>query len=154
MGGTAATGHEGHGATQTPAKKPAPRQVFTQPVQSVFDNYIRVQSTLANDSVEGIPTAAAAISKAVRGDSMKKLPATLAEQADALGKAKDLASARAAYKTLSDSLLAYLQTQKVPAGSYYVAYCPMAKASWIQSQKVVVNPYMGKSMIHCGKIQS
>jgi hypothetical protein len=49
---------------------------------------------------------------------------------------------------------AHLKEQKVPAGSYYVAYCPMAKASWLQTSKTILNPYMGTSMVHCGQIKS
>ena len=85
---------------------------------------------------------------------MKMLPGKVAEQAEALAKAQNLASARAVFKGLSESLINYLKTQKVPAGSYYVAYCPMAKASWLQTDTTIVNPYMGKAMVHCGQIQS
>ncbi len=141
---------EGHDVTRTSAA----RAVFAQPVQSVFDNYIRVQGVLAQDSLEGVSTRAGAMAKAIRGDSMKTLPAKVAEQAEALGQAKDLEGARAAFKVLSESLISYLKGQKVPAGSYYVAYCPMAKASWVQAGKTIVNPYMGKGMVHCGEIKS
>jgi len=30
----------------------------------------------------------------------------------------------------------------------------MAKASWLQTGKTILNPYMGASMLHCGKIKS
>ena len=64
-----------------------------------------------------------------------------------------LAAAREAFKTLSDSLIQYLNAQKIPAGTYYVAYCPMAKASWVQTDKTIMNPSMGKGMLHCGQIK-
>ncbi len=152
---SATAGHEAHAnAPAVSAQTTAPRQVFMQPVQSVFDNYIKIQGTLAQDSIEGISATSTAIARAVRSDSMKMLSPKIAEQADALAQAKDLESARAAFKALSESLIGYLKTQKVPAGSYYVAYCPMAKASWLQTDKTIVNPYMGKSMIHCGQIKT
>lgn len=157
MGGASgASGHEGHGTSQTAAsaQASAPRHVFQQPVQSVFDNYIKVQGALAQDSVEGLATTAGAMAKSIRADSAKALSVQVAQQADALAQAKDLDAARAAFKPLSESLIAYLKAQKVPAGSYYVAYCPMAKASWLQTDKTIINPYMGKSMIHCGQIRS
>jgi hypothetical protein len=31
-----------------------------------------------------------------------------------------------------------------------VAYCPMAKRSWIQKEDAIRNPYYGKSMLTCG----
>jgi hypothetical protein len=156
MAGHAASGgHEGHGVAQATGlgQTSTPRQVFMQPVQSVFDNYIKVQGALAQDSLEGIGGTAGAMAKAIRGDSMKMLSPKIAEQAEALGQAMDLETARVAFKALSESLIAYLKEQKVPAGTYYVAYCPMAKASWLQTDRTIMNPYMGKGMIHCGQIK-
>ena len=158
MGQTADPGgHEGHGRMQAATasnQDSTPRKVFMAPVQSVYDNYITVQGALAQDSLKGVSTAATAMAKAIQADSMKRLSPKVAQQAEALAQAKDLATARDAFKSLSDSLIQHLKEQKVPAGSYYVAYCPMAKASWLQTDKTIMNPYMGKGMIHCGQIKS
>ncbi len=129
-------------------------KVFAKPVQAVYDNYIAVQSALANDSLEGVTAAAAAMSKSVQADPKKTLSPKVAQQAEALAKAKDLAGARDAFKKLSDSLIEHLATQKIAAGIYHVGYCPMAKASWIQTEKTVLNPYMGSSMLHCGQLKT
>jgi hypothetical protein len=131
-----------------------PLRTFMEPVQSVFDNYIKIEGALAQDSVEGVAAAATSIGKAVRGDSMKMLSPRVAEQAEALAQAKDLASARAAFKPLSESLIRYVRGRKAAEGAYHEVYCPMAKASWLQTDKSVRNPYMGKAMIHCGVIKS
>ena len=158
MGQTAgAGGQEGHGIMQAvaPSKQDSsPRKVFMAPVQSVYDNYIRVQGALAQDSLKGVSTAATGMAKAIQGDSMKMLSPKVAQQAETLAKAQDLATARDAFKSLSDSLIQYLKDQEVPAGSYYVAYCPMAKASWLQTGKTILNPCMGTSMVHCGQIKT
>ena len=158
MGQTAGPGgHEGHGRMQAATasnQDSTPRKVFMAPVQSVYDNYITVQGALAQDSLKGVSTAATAMAKAIQADSMKRLSPKVTQQAEALAQAKDLATARDAFKSLSDSLIQHLKEQKVPAGSYYVAYCPMAKASWLQTDKTIMNPYMGKGMIHCGQIKS
>lgn len=130
------------------------KSVFMQPVQSVFDNYNSIQGTLAQDSLEGVAKTAAAMAKAIRGNSMKMLPATVGQQVEALSKANDLQAARAAFRGLSESLIQYLKDQKVPPGSYYEVYCPMAGASWLQTDTTVMNPYLGKGMIHCGQIKS
>lgn len=157
MGGTArAGGHEGHGAGQdaTAGQSSAPKAVFAQPVQAVFDSYITIQGALAQDSLKGVSSAATAMAKAIQGDSKQTPSPKVAQQTQALANAKDLETARDAFKSLSDSLIQYLKDQKVPAGAYYVAYCPMAKASWLQTDKSIMNPYMGKGMIHCGQIKS
>ena len=158
MDSTAATGgHEGHAGMQATAvnsPSSAPVKVFMEPVQSVYNNYITVPGALAQDSLKGVSTAATAMAQAIAGDSMKMLSPKVAEQAASLAKAKDIATAREAFKSLSDSLIQYLAQQKVPAGVYHVAYCPMAKASWLQTSKTVLNPYMGPSMVHCGQLKS
>jgi hypothetical protein len=158
MGGMSATGgHEGHAGMQGAAaadSNPSAAKLFTEPVQAVYDNYITVQGALAKDSLKGVSTAAAAMSKAIQGDSTKALSTKVAHQVEALSKAKDLASARDAFKNLSDSLIEHLASQKIPAGIYHVAYCPMAKASWLQTSKTVLNPYMGPSMVHCGQLKT
>jgi uncharacterized protein DUF3347 len=123
-----------------------------EPVKSVFDDYLTIQSALAKDSIDGIAASASAISKAIRGDSMKMLSPEIAAQADALTNAKDLASAREAFKPLSKSLIAYLNANNV-SGVYVEVYCPMAKASWLQKGDKIDNPYLGSSMRSCGQIQ-
>jgi len=152
MGG--AGGHAGHGATAATTDTAPVKPVFQQPVQSVFDNYIKVQGALVQDSIEGLSTAGTAMAKAIQADSNHALPAKVADQAAALGKAKDLETARDAFKSLSDSLIEFTKGQKAATGTYHVAYCPMAKASWLQTGKTVMNPYMGKSMPHCGQLKT
>lgn len=157
MGATAqAGGHEGHSAGQTAtAGQSAPRKAtFAQPVQVVFDGYITIQGALAQDSLKGVSATATAMAKAIQGDSKQMLSPEVARETVALANAKDLATARGAFKSLSDSLIQYLKDQKIPAGKYYVAYCPMAQRSWLQADKTIMNPYLGKGMLHCGQIQS
>jgi len=125
-----------------------------QPVQSVFNHYTTVQIALVQDSLTGIPDAARAMAKAITGDASKLLSVKVAQQAETLARAKNLETARQAFKPLSESLIQYLKDPKTPASGYYEAYCPMAKASWLQTDKTVLNPYMGKSMVHCGSVKS
>jgi Cu(I)/Ag(I) efflux system membrane fusion protein len=158
MGGTdmASGAHAGHSGAPIAGvpQSPASRAVFMPPVQSVYDGYIQVQRALAEDSLEGISGTAVAMVKAIQGDSAKMLPAKLGQEVEALSKAKDLEAARAAFKPLSASLIQYLKDQKGPSGTYHEVYCPMAKASWLQTAKTIMNPYMGKEMIHCGEFKS
>ena len=136
--------------TATDAKHP----ILAEPAQSVFDGYVKIQSGLAQDSFATVQENAANLVKALQTDSAKALPTKLSEQATALANAKDLASAREAFKPFSRSLIDFLKTQNLPAGAYYEVYCPMADASWVQTDKTVANPYFGKAMLHCGQIKS
>lgn len=125
-----------------------------EPVKSVYDHYLKIQSELAKDSLKGVEEQASAIAKAVLGDDMKMLSPDVARQAETLAKAKDLKAAREAFKPLSASLIKYLADHKTGKGVYHEAYCPMAKASWLQTEKEIKNPYYGKSMLDCGTLKN
>jgi hypothetical protein len=131
----------------------ADNPALMQPVKSVYNHYLKIQNDLANDSLKGVPEEADAIAKAVQGDSMKMLPETVAKQAEVLAKASDLKSARGAFKPLSDSLIKYLAAHHAK-DDYVEVYCPMAKASWLQANKNVNNPYLGQEMPTCGEIKN
>lgn len=133
-----------------PALRAGDNAARMEPVKSVYDHYLKIQDSLASDSLNGVAGNANAIAKAVEGDSMKMLPEAVATQAEVLAKASDLNSARSAFKPLSNSLIKYLGDHNVPAGTYRVAYCPMARASWLQSDTSIRNPYFGRGMLTCG----
>lgn len=125
-----------------------------EPVKSVYVHYLAIQKELAKDALKGVDEHANAIAKAVRGDDMKMLPMDVARQAETLAKAEGLKATREAFKPLSASLVKYLADNKAAKGVYHEAYCPMAKASWLQTEKEVKNPYMGKAMLSCGELKN
>ena len=125
-----------------------------EPIKSVLDHYLMIQTELAKDSLKGVDEHANAIGKAVAGDEMKMLSPDVAKQAETLAKAKDLKAAREAFKPLSTSLIKYLADSKAGKGTYHEAYCPMVKASWLQKETQIRNPYMGKEMLTCGTLKN
>src|SRR5438132_11046816 len=125
-----------------------------EPVKSILNHYLTIQTELAKDSVKGVDEHANAIAKAVKGDEMKMLSPEVAKQAETLAAAKNIKQARDAFKPLSGSLVKYLADNKAGKGVYHEAYCPMAKAGWLQTEKEVRNPYYGKSMLDCGTLKN
>jgi Cu(I)/Ag(I) efflux system membrane fusion protein len=125
-----------------------------EPVKSVLDHYLTIQTNLANDSIKGVDQEALALAKAAKADAMKMLPPEVAKQAETLARAKDLKAAREAFKPLSVSLIKYLAEHKAGRGTYHEVYCPMAEASWLQTGKDIRNPYMGKEMLDCGELKN
>jgi len=144
------TGHQ-HGGTADGAARAHASTALAEPAKSVFGRYLQIQKALASDSLAGVAENAAVIAGDVRGDTMKMLPAAVAQQADALARAKDLAAAREAFKPLSRSLVGYVTTYKL-TGQFVVVHCSMAKGSWLQADRSVANPYYGASMLTCGEI--
>ena len=134
--------------------KAANESALMEPVKSVYDHYVKIQTALASDSTKDVAANATAIAKAVRSDSMKMLSPKVAQQAEALAKAASLETEREAFKPLSQSLIEYLAANPAAAAQFVEGYCPMAKAGWLQTSTPVNNPYMGKSMLRCGELKS
>ena len=91
----------------------ADEKALMQPVKSVLDHYLMIQTELAKDSLKGVDEDANAFAKAVKADEMKMLSPDVAKQAETL-----------------------------------------AKASWLQKETDIKNPYMGKSMLTCGTLKN
>ncbi|MBI5686724.1 MAG: DUF3347 domain-containing protein [Verrucomicrobia bacterium] len=127
-------------------------QAAAGPTTPILVNYDTIQVSLADDSLRGVAEAAGAIAKLAAADPTKTVPADLAAQAGSLARAKDLAEARESFKQLSASLIGFLERQKVGTG-HLVVYCDMAKASWLQREPSVRNPYFGKAMLKCGEVR-
>jgi hypothetical protein len=125
---------------------------LTAPVKSVYDDYLKIQASLANDSMDRVAENADAIVKAIHADA-NVLPKEIASEAEVVAKASDLTAARTAFKPLSSSLVQYLADHHAK-DAYVQVYCSMAKANWLQADKNVKNPYLGQAMSGCGEIQN
>ena len=73
----------------TASVRAADNPALMEPVKSVLDHYLAIQSELAKDSVKGLDEHANAIAKAVKGDGMKMLSPDVAKQAETLAKKLD-----------------------------------------------------------------
>lgn len=127
--------------------------VLREPVKTVLDHYLKIQQALADDSTNGVSAHATAISQAVKADKAKILFPEVAGAADEMAGAPDLAGVREAFKDLSQALIKYLSDKNAQTGKFDEAYCPMANAYWLQTNKDIANPYLGHSMPGCGQIK-
>ncbi len=84
------------------------------------------------------------------GKAAQELLPELTAAATELSSAKDIKAVRDAFYSLSKPLVRYrsLLSGDQPA----VAYCPMAKRSWLQPGTKLGNPYYGQSMPTCGEV--
>ncbi|MCA9713478.1 MAG: DUF3347 domain-containing protein [Myxococcales bacterium] len=114
--------------------------------------YLEIQTTLARDSVDGLPTLSAQVITAADGLSGPGVDAIVAGAGRTA--AADIATARAGFKKMSYGLLAHINSTPALKDGNEVVFCPMAfnndGAHWIQKQGEVTNPYHGKMMLHCG----
>ncbi len=121
------------------------------PIQSVTTPYIQIHDALAKDSLDGVSAAASALGKAAQSD--KTFPNELSQEAQALAQAKDLDTARDAFKPLSETLIKALGNDQISSTGLVEAYCPMKQAHWLQTSSTVSNPF-GTSMATCGSTVS
>lgn len=146
------SGHKAHAAKTNAAAIQLP-----EPAKTVFGNYLKIQTVLAQDFIQtlhdttALKDRALAIATSVRHDSAKTFPDAVAQQADTLASATDLKAARQAFKPLSQSLIQYVSKNPALIGTYRQVHCSMANADWLQTDSIVSNPYMGKAMMRCGE---
>lgn len=117
-------------------------QLFANP--ALFTKYETVRQGLLKNSLQDVRKSAAKLS----ADATKAKQAEIAKAAGAVAKSDDLKKAREAFGVLSDEMikLRASTTGDRPA----VAYCPMAKKSWLQSKSLAIaNPYE-PTMKECG----
>ncbi len=111
--------------------------------------YLHIQTALAGDSIEGVAAAAEAIAGAAAelGDA----GAAIVTAARAVALADDLKKARATFGLLSNAVIGYARGAGL--GELRLAFCPMARKSWIQEDGVIANPYHGSEMLTCGSFR-
>lgn len=128
-------------------------------VAESFASYEKIRSHLAEDKLEGVSKEAerlAKFSERAADRAQETLKARFEAAAKAAGKvqaAKDLAQARLGFGEISREFVEILRADPTLARGRYVYRCPMVKkgyALWVQTEKAVSNPYMGKAMVTCG----
>jgi len=112
----------------------------------VVDPYLKIQTALAGDSLDGVAAGAAAVATAAA--KLGAAGAPVAEAATRMGAASDIKAARTLFMDLSETLIK--AAGESLASDVRIAYCPMVKKHWLQTDKEIRNPYYGSSMLTCG----
>ena len=129
-------------------------------VDAMVASYLDLRQLLANDQLDGMSEELAEISQAAQpltdsGDAqVRTLAKDIAERAAA--QPGDLEKAREMFGTVSTAMIDLVKVvppSDTVAETLYVAYCPMAKASWLQATDQLANPYMGQKMLKCGEVR-
>ena len=122
-------------------------------LKPIVDPYLRIQLALNADSLGDSRNDARSI-----GAEAAKFGASGAAIAAASGefqKAADLGTARTAFARLGDAIMIYAQESGATIGDEIkVAYCPMVQKYWLQKGEKIQNPYYGKAMSDCGRINA
>lgn len=130
-------------------------------VEELMEQYLEVQQALAADDFDKTQAAATQYTKIVNLQpalNMKPAIIKIKRAGSKLRKAGDLEHARVAFQKLSTEMQSLVQDVGIKRHTFlYVARCPMAFGHeggyWIQASTVISNPYLGASMLYCGKVE-
>ena len=134
--------------------------------EKVVHRYETARLSLINDTTDGVSDRAQEIVvlldalvadfsaqkagiDAAHSEDVRSLLPLLRKAAVALAEASDLTDARDAFYELSKPLVRWRKVAVVELPA--LAYCPMAKRSWLQPKGELGNPYYGQSMLTCGE---
>jgi len=124
----------------------------SQMPRSIVDPYLKIQSALADDSIDGVKANAGNIATAATSLGAPVMKIDMA--AVQLTEAADLQSARDRFGALSEAIDAYMTGLKLKApDGVRVAVCPMVQKPWLQEGDTIANPYYGKEMPTCGNFR-
>jgi hypothetical protein len=120
----------------------------TADTKAIVSSYLAIQDQLASDKFDKVKAPAQEI--AAQASKLGESGTAMVTAARAVEEAADLEAVRKAFGPLSDAVIAATKGQ---LGDAKVAFCPMAKASWLQKEGTIRNPYYGASMLTCGEFK-
>ncbi|MBO9563046.1 MAG: DUF3347 domain-containing protein [Niastella sp.] len=163
------------GKDETPREKQKPVAIadntsaFNQSYDQLLNAYYAVKDALvASDTAKATAAAQQLIGASdglkvneIQGDSTgmiketaKSYTANISTTAKALADGKTLDDKRKQFEMIADGLWQLTRTVKYDGQKVYWQYCPMAfndkGAYWMSDTAVVLNPYFGDQMLHCG----
>ncbi len=141
------------------ASRAAHETEFDTAMKPLLDEYLRIQTSLAADSTEGVADAVRKIEGLARKldpakaaaehrEHYENIPERIISACGMFSDPTDISSTREAFQVLSQPVSMWVSMAK-PEGEH-VMYCSMKKAGWVQRGSEVANPYYGAAMLRCG----
>ena len=160
---------------EKPREKPKPLSIaentstFNQSYAQLLNAYYAVKDALvASDTAKATAAANTLVGASdslkvneIQGDTTgmiketaKSFTANISTTAKLLAEGKTLEEKRKQFEVIADALWSLTRTVKYDGQKIYWQYCPMAfndkGAYWMSNDSVIMNPYFGNEMLHCG----
>ncbi len=130
-----------------------PAEVTETTKQGVITDYMALKDAFVQTAVDAAKEAASKLVESLKEEDMDEVTINAASM---IMISDDVEEQRAAFKTLTDNMVAKIKSGDKEAG-VYVQYCPMAfdneGAIWMSLSEEIRNPYFGDKMLKCGKVQ-
>ncbi|MEX0988647.1 MAG: efflux RND transporter periplasmic adaptor subunit, partial [Bacteroidales bacterium] len=175
-GGVKMTGHD-HGSgtpmeMETTTQEPVNKSIVTitetarEALKPLYNSYLDLTENLANDNFKKASEAGIEMKDALGEINMKLFKddahniwmdhaANLESALEHVAHYNSIEKLRAAYKEISDAMIALSRSFGTSADTLYVQYCPMANndkgANWLSKTSEIRNPYFGDMMLTCGE---
>lgn len=122
----------------------------------LLSSYYNIKDALVNGDADKAAENAEQFVKNINGTSAESISKSdkeaLLKDANKIAATKDLKKQREYFSAFSVNMYTLAKSVKLNSESVYYQYCPMKKAYWLSSEKVVKNPYYGSAMLTCGKV--
>lgn len=166
------------GKDETPREKQKPVALaentgpFNQSYAELLNAYYAVKDALvASDTAKASAAANHLIKTSdglkvneIQGDSTgmiketaKSYTANISTTAKVLADSKTLDDKRKQFEMIADAIWSLTRTVKYSGQKVYWQYCPMAfndkGAYWMSNDSIILNPYFGNEMLHCGTVE-
>ena len=126
-------------------------------ISKLYQDYIVIKDALVTDNSDGASKAANDFIKSASMIDYKVLSEgnldLLRKNASLIADSRSIETQRESFGQLSNNMIALTKEYKLADKSVFVQYCPMADASWLSAENAVQNPFYGKSMLTCGKVE-
>ena len=139
------------GCMPAPATSNTPAGGSPMP-SSIVDPYLKIQTTLFNDSVDNVRANAGNIATAASalGSPAFKIDTAAAQMTSA----GELPDAREKFARLSEALITYMDgLHLTPPEGVNIAQCETTRKQWLQEGDSIANPYDGLSAPACGSVR-
>jgi RND family efflux transporter MFP subunit len=128
-------------------------------MMKMTDVYVQMQKALVAESLAGVRAQARIMEDLVgrlktsgQGETLQAITRPAEKSLDGLLNG-DIEKARDSFVLLSRTMVNYIKGAGRNEGlssGIRIFFCPMKKEPWLQKDKKVENPYLGKSMLSCG----
>ncbi len=127
----------------------------TSQPSELLTSYYNIKDALVSGDADKAAVNAGQFVKALNSISTETVHESnkeaLLKDASKISVTKDLNKQREYFSAFSANMYALAKTVKLSSEPVYYQYCPMKKATWLSSNKIIKNPYFGSAMLTCGK---